>query len=305
MRFTPGSMLASLVLAGSILTTAAPIAAHAAAPAHQGATHNAVAPAHQGATHNAVVARGTTKAATRHGVLAGNGHRGSKRAITGRKATGSVAAATLVLTTTTVLTNTTVSTTTVLTTMTTPSTEVPPTPTASATAVPPTPAASATAVPPTPAASTAAPVSPDLDAARTQMLGLINAERAHASAGPLTLDGALNDVAQARSQDMIDRNYFAHQIPAGGARLPAGGMVFAILDHANVPYEMAGENIALNNYRAFVPLDQTVERTNTDLMNSPEHKDNILEPKYARIGLGVAFEQGTNKLILTEVFVQP
>ncbi len=30
-----------------------------------------------------------------------------------------------------------------------------------------------------------------------------------------------------------------------------------------------------------------------------------LEPKYTQIGLGLAFEPGTGKLILTEVFVQP
>jgi len=40
-------------------------------------------------------------------------------------------------------------------------------------------------------------------------------------------------------------------------------------------------------------------------MNSPEHRANLLEPKYARIGIGMAFEQGTGKLIVTEVFVQP
>lgn len=134
--------------------------------------------------------------------------------------------------------------------------------------------------------------------AKLEMLSLINAERAHAGAHPLRLNPLLDAVAQARSQDMITRHYFSHQIPGGG-------MVFDILDRDHVQYQMAGENIALNNYIAFYPMARTVRQTNTDLMNSPEHRANILEPKYSEIGLGMAFEHGTGKLILTEVFVQP
>ena len=140
-----------------------------------------------------------------------------------------------------------------------------------------------------------------VSASMTQMLTLINAERAQAGDGPLHFDATLNKIAQGRIQDMIARHYFAHEIPA----TPGVHLVFDLLDRANVQYEMAGENIALNNYINFYPLTKTVDQTNTDLMNSPEHKANILEPKYTAIGLGLAFEQGTGKLILTEVFTQP
>lgn len=140
-----------------------------------------------------------------------------------------------------------------------------------------------------------------VSAPKVQMLALINAERAQAGVGPLRFDATLNAIAQARSQDMIARHYFSHHIPG----VPGVHMVFDLLDHAHVPYEMAGENIALNNYIAFYPMARTVRQTNTDLMNSPEHRANILEPKYSEIGLGMAFEHGTGKLILTEVFVQP
>ena len=133
--------------------------------------------------------------------------------------------------------------------------------------------------------------------AKVKMLALINAERAHAGARPLHVDATLNAIAQARSQDMIARHYFSH-------RIPGGGMVFDILDRDHVRYAMAGENIALNNYIDFYPLTQTVRQTNTDLMNSPEHRANILESKYAKIGLGMAFEKSSGKLVVTEVFVQ-
>ena len=145
---------------------------------------------------------------------------------------------------------------------------------------------------------TASPTLPYM-AAKIEMLALINAERAQAGARPLSFDPILNSVAQWRSQDMITRHYFSHQIP------PSGHYVFDTLDRDHVLYEMAGENIALNNYIDFYSLDRTVRQTNTDLMNSPDHRANILEPKYTKIGLGMAFERGTGKLILTEVFVQP
>ena len=67
----------------------------------------------------------------------------------------------------------------------------------------------------------------------------------------------------------------------------------------------SGENIALNNYINFYPMAQTVRQTNADFMNSPEHRANLLEPKYAEIGLGMAFERRSSKLVVTDVFVQP
>lgn len=137
-----------------------------------------------------------------------------------------------------------------------------------------------------------------LAAEQNMLLGLINAERVKAGVGPLRFSSVLNTIAQARSQDMIDRHYFSHQIPGAG-------YVFDILNREHVNYEMAGENIALNNYIKFSNLSQAVVRTNTDLMNSPDHRANILEPRYAEIGLGLAFEANTGKLIVTEVFVQP
>ena len=142
-----------------------------------------------------------------------------------------------------------------------------------------------------------APAGRGLTLAKGEMLALINAERAQAGVGPLHVDATLNAIAQARSKDMIARHYFSHHIPGGG-------MVFDILDRDHVSYEMAGENIALNNYIDFYPMARTVRQTNTDLMNSPDHRANLLEPKYTAIGLGMAFEQSSGKLIVTEVFVQ-
>jgi len=135
------------------------------------------------------------------------------------------------------------------------------------------------------------------------MIGLINAERARAGAAPLHADATLTTIAQTRSQDMVDRHYFAHEIP-GVPGVPGVHLVFDLLDRAHVPYAMAGENLARNNYLAVAPLARAIRETNADLMHSPEHRANILEPAYTTLGLGLAVERGTAVLILTEVFVQ-
>ena len=131
------------------------------------------------------------------------------------------------------------------------------------------------------------------------MLSLINSDRAQASDGPLTLDVTLSTIAQGRSQDMISRNYFSHTIPGSPPT-----MVFDILDKQHISYSMVGENIALNNYIDFYSRSKTVDQTNTDLMNSPEHRANLLEPKFTHLGLGIAFDS-SGKMITTEIFTSP
>ncbi len=134
-------------------------------------------------------------------------------------------------------------------------------------------------------------------AMRVDMIGLINGERARAGAALLRLDPTLNAIAQGRSQDMIDRDYFSHLIPGVG-------YIFSLLDRAHVGYRLAGENIALNNYAALGP-SAAMRRTNGDFMASPEHRDNLLQPRYREIGLGVAVDPATGKTIVTEDFIQP
>ena len=134
--------------------------------------------------------------------------------------------------------------------------------------------------------------------AQIELLNLINHARADAGLQPLHLDAALDAVATERSQDMIARHYFSHEIPGVG-------YVFNILDREHIGYASAGENIAMNDYLTVYSLAQTVQLTNTDLMNSPEHRANLLEPSFSAVGLGLGIERGAGRLILTEVFVQP
>jgi uncharacterized protein YkwD len=100
----------------------------------------------------------------------------------------------------------------------------------------------------------------------------------------LALDPVLVQVARARAQDMAAKNYFAHTSPSGET-------AFSLLGGAGYAYTIAGENIARNNY----PDSESVEVAMNGFMNSTGHRNNILDARYGRIGVGMAIGAGGMK----------
>ena len=119
----------------------------------------------------------------------------------------------------------------------------------------------------------------------------LNAERAAAGLPALAVDADLVAIARTRSGDMAAKGYFSHTSPDGQT-------AFTLLDQLGIPYSWAGENLARNNY----PLTETVAVAIRDLMASPPHRANILNPNYTRLGVGHA--EGSNGMhYYTMVFV--
>jgi uncharacterized protein YkwD len=110
------------------------------------------------------------------------------------------------------------------------------------------------------------------------MFAAHNVQRANGGVAGLTLDARLVQVARQRAQDMAAKNYFSHVSPTGES-------AFTILNATGYAYKLAGENIARNNYAD----GESVQVSMTGFMNSPSHRENILEPAYRRVGVGVAF----------------
>ena len=104
-----------------------------------------------------------------------------------------------------------------------------------------------------------------------KMLEMVNKERAKEGLQPLKADPEMTQVARAHSQDMFVRGYFAH------VNLD-GEDPFDRMGKAGIIYRTAGENLA---------LAQTVEIAHKNLMNSPGHRANILNPKFGRLGIGI------------------
>jgi len=119
----------------------------------------------------------------------------------------------------------------------------------------------------------------------------LNDERAAASLPALAVDGDLVAIGRIRSGDMAARDYFSHTSPDGQS-------AFTLLDQWGITYSWAGENLARNNY----PLEETVAVAVRDLMASPPHRANMLNPNYTRVGVGFA-EDGSGMRYYTIIFV--
>lgn len=104
-----------------------------------------------------------------------------------------------------------------------------------------------------------------------KMLELVNEERSASGLDALVMDSKLQEVARKHSEEMFKLKYFAHDSPISGTP-------FERMNKARIFYFVAGENIALS---------PDVETAHRGLMNSPEHRDNILNPKFKKIGIGI------------------
>jgi uncharacterized protein YkwD len=131
----------------------------------------------------------------------------------------------------------------------------------------------------------------DVAAAETQLLELLNADRVAAGLPPVQADARLMEVARWRSEDMVTRNYFGHDI--------GGYTVFKVLQERQIAYRVAGENVAMNTFDE----QQTVQMAQRTLMDSPPHRTNILRREFNLAGIGVA-TGSDRKVVYTQIFVQ-
>jgi uncharacterized protein YkwD len=89
----------------------------------------------------------------------------------------------------------------------------------------------------------------------------------------LALNSKLNQAAQAKANDMAERDYWSHNTPEGQEP-------WIFIDQAGYAYKQAGENLAYG----FDNSSDTV----TGWMNSPSHKANMLDSAYKDVGFGYA-----------------
>lgn len=132
----------------------------------------------------------------------------------------------------------------------------------------------------------------DPSAMEQELLRLVNRERAKAGVPELRADPNLAAAADAHSQLMAQRKTLAHQLGGESGlsqRVAATGLRF---------------NAVAENVSAAQASDQSsaAEVAHRDLMSSPPHRANILNPDYNAIGIGVA-RQG-NTYYTTEDFAK-
>lgn len=125
------------------------------------------------------------------------------------------------------------------------------------------------------------------------VLRLTNIQRSENGLALLALNSELTQAAATKVQDMFERQYFAHRSPQG---LDAGNFA----ENNGYEYILIGENLALGNFRNDADLVQ-------GWMDSPGHRANILNPRYAEIGVAVGrgtFEDRTTWLAV-QIFGRP
>ena len=113
----------------------------------------------------------------------------------------------------------------------------------------------------------------DLKRVRAEMLARVNAERRKAGAPPLSSNSRLDLAAQRHAEDMLARDYFAHQSPEGKT-------VRERARAAGYDWRAIGENIAEGQLAAAEVMETW--------MHSPGHRRNILDKGFRELGVGLA-----------------
>lgn len=124
------------------------------------------------------------------------------------------------------------------------------------------------------------------------IFNLINKEREKNNLGILSQNEILNKAAKNKAEDMVKNNYFAH-------RGLDGKMPWEWINRGEYAYLYAGENLAMNFTSAF--------SAHKALMLSESHKRNILNNRYADIGIAVVSGKidGEETNVLVELFASP
>ena len=103
------------------------------------------------------------------------------------------------------------------------------------------------------------------------LFNLTNEQRKLAGLAELSLDPRLNNSASDKCKDMVAKNYWAHNAPDGTKPW--------IFIGKYTKYNKAAENLAHGFYSNESIID--------GWMNSPSHKENIVEPGYTNIGFAI------------------
>jgi len=118
----------------------------------------------------------------------------------------------------------------------------------------------------------------------------INEIRAERGLSPLNHDGALAEVADYHSQDMLEDGYFAHDSPDGeemSDRYERFGYDCRVATGGN-RYMTGAENIFRLSGTTSSTEESVAEQTVAGWMNSPEHRENILQDYWRNEGVGIA-----------------
>lgn len=118
-----------------------------------------------------------------------------------------------------------------------------------------------------------------------RLMRMVNRTRREKGLASLRPSRVLAGVARRHSQDMLTSGYFGHVSPTRGD-------LARRLSLAGIPYDGAGENLALAT---------SPRKAHERLMASPSHRRTLLDPDATHIGVGVAKDSGRGLLYVTQI----
>jgi uncharacterized protein YkwD len=121
------------------------------------------------------------------------------------------------------------------------------------------------------------------------LIKLANEDRTKLGLSSLEYNATLQKAAQAKAQDMLSKQYFEHVSPTG--QTP-----WSFIEKAGYNYTYAGENLAIDF--------NDLSLTHKAWMQSPSHRQNILDPNFHEIGIASVSGQfnGHPTVITVEMF---
>ncbi len=133
-----------------------------------------------------------------------------------------------------------------------------------------------------------------------EMLELINQERTSRGLNPVQLETRLNDSSEDHSVWMLNTDTFSHTGSGGSSatqRMENAGFDFS-------GSWRSGENIAWQSERGAPGISDDVAQLHQNLMNSPGHRANILNPDFEYVGIGIETGdmQGFDAVMVTQNF---
>jgi hypothetical protein len=130
------------------------------------------------------------------------------------------------------------------------------------------------------------------DLTKTALIQLTNQERQSLGLPTLKENPQLTQAAYQKAADMLAQDYFSHWSPTGVSP-------WYWFKKEGYNYQIAGENLAIG----FLDSDEVVRAW----LNSPSHRDNLLNPNFQEIGLAVLKGdfQGSETTVVVQLFAKP
>jgi len=124
------------------------------------------------------------------------------------------------------------------------------------------------------------------------LVDLTNNNRLALNFGELKPSAALEEAAKRKAQDMAEKSYFAHYSPEGLSP-------WHFITTSNYDFIYAGENLAVY----FSDSEDVVKAW----MNSPGHRENILNQNFTEIGIATSkgFYKGEETIFVVQMFGRP